>query len=55
MEICGGYKYYTRQEHVEYCKQNGIPIVPSYQELFRNKRTLCGRPLLNNYKYDNYY
>lgn len=50
MEVIGGYRYYTRDEHIEWCRLNHIPPVEEKDEMFRNKRTLSGRPLLD----DNY-
>lgn len=47
MEIIGGYRYYTRQEHIEWCKEHHIPPVDEVNERYRNRRTLSGRPLLN--------
>lgn len=49
MKLIGGYRYYSRREHEDYCAKNGIPPVSAIDEPYRNKRTLCGRPLLDKY------
>ena len=49
MTIIGGYKYYSREEHLEYCKEHGIPPIEKRLEIYRNKRTESGRPLFDEY------
>lgn len=42
-------KRYSRKEHLDWCKQNGIPPVSDRDEKYRNTREPSGRPLLDKY------
>lgn len=49
MEIIGGYRYYSREEHIAWCKANGVHPLSDVDEPYRNLRTESGRPLLDEY------
>ena len=49
MKNNGGYRFFSRKEHEEYCAKHHIPPVSTIDEPYRNRMTLSGRPLLDKY------
>jgi hypothetical protein len=48
------WKFYTREEHEQWCKEHHVPPAPTYPENERNKRAASGRPLIDEYYDRNY-